>query len=136
MKKNILFTGLLASFLLVNLNLNSSNNIEEVYKPIRIKNKDFNGRSLTIYNCADYIDEALIEAFEDEYNCKINYYTYDTNETMYNQLTLQPEGTYDLVCTSDYMIQRMIREGLVEKINIQEDLPTYDKYVSKVARTR
>ena len=38
MKKNILFTGLLASFLLVNLNLNSSNNIEEVYKPIRIKN--------------------------------------------------------------------------------------------------
>lgn len=136
MKKNILFTGLLASFLLVNLNLNSSNNIEEVYKPIRIKNKDFNGRSLTIYNCADYIDEALIEAFEDEYNCKINYYTYDTNETMYNQLTLQPEGTYDLVCTSDYMIQRMIREGLVEKINIQEDLPTYDKYVSKVARNK
>ena len=58
MKKNILFTGLLASFLLVNLILNSSNNIEEVYKPIRIKNKDFNGRSLTIYNCADYIDEA------------------------------------------------------------------------------
>ena len=40
MKKNILFTSLLASFLLVNLNLNSSNNVEEVYKPIRIKNKD------------------------------------------------------------------------------------------------
>ena len=89
MKKNILFTGLLASFLLVNLNLNSSNNIEEVYKPIRIKNKDFNGRSLTIYNCADYIDEALIEAFEDDYNCKINYYTYDTNETMYTMVAVQ-----------------------------------------------
>ena len=59
MKKNILFTSLLASFLLVNLNLNSSNNVEEVYKPIRIKNKDYNGASLTIYNCADYIDEAL-----------------------------------------------------------------------------
>ena len=58
------FSILLASFLLVNLNLNSSNNIEEVYKPIRIKNKDYNGRLLTIYNCADYIDEALIEIYE------------------------------------------------------------------------
>ena len=136
MKKNILFTSLLASFLLVNLNLNSSNNVEEIYKPIRIKNKNYNGASLTIYNCADYIDEALIEAFEDEFNCKVNYYTYDTNETMYNQLTLQPEGTYDLVCTSEYMIQRMIREGLLEKINIQEELPTYNKYAAKIARNK
>ena len=72
MKKNILFTGLLASFLLVNLNLNSSNNIEEVYKPIRIKNKDYNGRSLTIYNYADYIDEILRYLIEHGKGLEVN----------------------------------------------------------------
>ena len=65
--------------------------------------KDFNGDSLTIYNCADYIDEELISEFEERYNCVVNYYTFDTPETMYNQLTLQPEGTYDLLCPSDYL---------------------------------
>ena len=90
-------------------------------------NSKFNGQTLTIYNVEDYISQGqdgyvdLISNFEQEYGVKVNYYTYDTNETMYNQLTLQPEGTYDLVCTSDYMIQRMIREGLVEKINIEEE---------------
>ena len=56
---------------------------------------------LTIYNCEDYIDETLIEAFEEEYDVTVNYNTYDTYETLYNQLTLQPEGTYDLVCPSE-----------------------------------
>lgn len=85
-------------------------------------------QEIVIYNCADYIDETLIEEFEKEYHCKVNYYTYDTNETMYNQFTLQPVGTYDLICTSDYMIQRMIREGLVEPVNIAEECPVYNQY--------
>ncbi|MDD7736406.1 MAG: extracellular solute-binding protein [Bacillales bacterium] len=97
-------------------------------------NKDFKGESLTIYNCQDYIDEELISEFEEAYNCHVNYYTYDTNETMYNQFTLQPEGTYDLICTSDYMIQRMVREQLVIPLNIKEDCPLYDEYASKPIR--
>ena len=93
-------------------------------------------RDLIIYNCADYIDEALIDAFEEEYDCNVEYYTYDTNETMYNQFTLQPEGTYDLICASEYMLQRLIREGLVEPLNIKEEVPVYDKYASKEVRSK
>ena len=61
----------------------------------RYVNDQFQGQTLTVYNSSDYIDEELISAFEEEYGVKVNYYTFDTNETMYNQLTLQKEGTYD-----------------------------------------
>ena len=50
-----------------------------------------------------------LQSFEEEYDCNVEYYTYDTNETMYNQFTLQPEGTYDLICASEYMLQRTWR---------------------------
>ena len=138
MKKNILLSIFISSFLLSNFSFipNNDNYSINTIKPHKMAQKDYNGAELTIYNCADYIDESLIENFEDEYNCKVNYYTYDTNETMYNQLTLQPEGTYDLVCTSEYMIQRMIREGLVEKIKIENDVPVYNQYASSVARNK
>lgn len=91
---------------------------------------------LVIYNCQDYIDEELIEEFKKEYNCTVSYQTYDTNETMYNQFTLQPEGTYDLICTSDYMIQKMVREGLVQPFSISELCPNYDTYASKEVRSK
>lgn len=95
---------------------------------------DYSGKTLTIYNSFDYINEDLIDAFEEETGAKVNYYTFDTNETMYNQFTLQPEGTYDLVCTSDYMIQRMIREGLLESVDIAKECPIYDTYASNIVR--
>ena len=70
--------------------------------------ENFSGRTLTIYNVEDYISNGedgyvdIIADFEELYGCKVNYYTYDTNETMYNQFNLQKEGTYDLVCSSEY----------------------------------
>ena len=79
---------------------------------VKVFGKEFEGRVLTIYNVEDYISQGqdgyvdIIGNFEEEYGVTVNYYTYDTNETMYNQFTLQKEGTYDLVCTSDYMIQK------------------------------
>lgn len=136
MNKKILFSILLSSFLLTNQKINySESEINIANSNIKInRQKDFSGQELTIYNCADYIDEELILAFEEEYNCEVNYYTYDTNETMYNQLTLQPEGYYDLICTSEYMIQRMVREGLVESINIEKECPIYNEYSSSIPR--
>lgn len=98
--------------------------------------QDYQGQTLTIYNSSDYIDEELITLFEEETGAKVNYYTFDTNETMYNQFTLQPEGTYDLICTSDYMVQRMVREGLVEKINLKEECPIYDEYATPIVREK
>lgn len=120
-------TLLVPCFLLLLGGLSSCSNQE---KASRRENQ------LVIYNCQDYIDEELIEEFKKEYNCSVSYQTYDTNETMYNQFTLQPEGTYDLICTSDYMIQKMVREGLVQPFSIEEFCPEYDTYASKEVRNK
>ena len=104
---------------------------------------DFNGRVLTIYNVEDYISNGedgyvdIIADFEEKYNCRVNYYTYDTNETMYNQFNLQKEGTYDLVCSSEYMLQKMIKEELVVPIeDLPTNIPNYEKYASKTLRNK
>ena len=112
--------------------------------PSLVKASDrFVGQTLTIYNVEDYISNgeddsvSIIDDFEKKYGVKVNYYTYDTNETMYNQFTLQKEGTYDLVCTSDYMIQKLIKEELVEPMDdFEKSIPNYEKYASKVLRNK
>lgn len=105
--------------------------------------KSYEGMTLTIFNVEDYISQGvdgsvdIIANFEKEYGVKVNYYTYDTNETMYNQFTLQKEGTYDLICTSDYMIQRMIKEGLVEPMgDYKEYIPNYENFAANVLRDK
>ena len=137
MKLKLLSSLLLLSMMLVNTDT-STPYIEKQtpIKEIKKQNSDFADQELNVYICADYINDELVEAFQEEYDCIVNIYTYDTNETMYNQFTLQPEGTYDLICTSDYMIQRMIRENLVQKINISEDLPIYNKYCAPSIREK
>ncbi len=84
-------------------------------------------RTIRIYNCVDYIDEAVldqfVEYFKEEHNEEINYIydTFETNESMYNTLRTG-KTSYDLCCPSDYMIQKMIRENRLEKF----DLENYD----------
>lgn len=102
----------------------------------------YDGMTLTIFNVEDYIStgdddyEDLIGNFEEEYGVKVNYYTYDTNETMYNQFKLN-NGLYDLICTSDYMIQKLIKEDLVEKMDdFSEKIPNYERYASKTLREK
>lgn len=125
----VLFSCLLTS--------NVSFHNEEFVKPVKqVLNAKKDDNNLVIYNCSDYIDESLIKEFESEYNCKVHYYTYDTNETMYNQFTLQPEGTYDLICTSDYMIQKMVKEGLVEPLDIVTEVPNYNEYAATQVRNK
>ena len=56
---------------------------------------------------------------------------------MYNQFTLQKEGTYDLICTSDYMIQKLIKEELVMPMDdFSTYIPNYEKYSAKSLRTK
>ena len=102
----------------------------EINHQKRYVNDQFQGQTLTVYNSSDYIDEELISAFEEEYGVKVNYYTFDTNETMYNQLTLQKEGTYDLICPSEYMIQRLVSEDLIIPID-RSKLDVYNTYAAQ-----
>ena len=76
------------------------------------------------YNCGDYIDEDLLSKFTKETGIKVDYSTYDTNEIMYQKLKSSP-GSYDLVIPSDYMIEKMVNEDMVEKIDFN-NIPNYE----------
>ncbi|CAI3704170.1 Spermidine/putrescine ABC transporter, substrate-binding protein [Clostridium neonatale] len=76
------------------------------------------------YNCGDYIDEDLLAKFTKETGIKVDYSTYDTNEIMYQKLKSTP-GSYDLVIPSDYMIEKMIKEDMVEKLDFN-NIPNYE----------
>lgn len=97
-------------------------------------------RTLTIYNWQDYIFEGdeetastidqFKEYYQEKYNEEINveYYTFETNENMLNVLKTG-KSQYDLVCPSDYTIQKMIKEDMLEPLN-KENIPNYYKYAS------
>lgn len=76
-----------------------------------IKNKPV----LRVYNGGEYVDTELIERFEKENNCKVIYETYDSNESMYTKL--QSGAEYDILVPSDYMIERLLKEEYLQKIN-------------------
>ena len=73
---------------------------------------------LKVYNWADYIDEDLIGEFEQWYEeqtgekVEIIYQTFDINETMLSKIELGHED-YDVVCPSDYIIERMLSSDLL-----------------------
>lgn len=92
------------------------------------KASDPNTKVLNLYNWGDYIDPSLIDKFEKETGIKVNYSTYDTNEIMYAKIK-DGSSNYDLVIPSDYMIEKMIKENLVEKIDFN-NIPNY-KYIGK-----
>lgn len=79
--------------------------------------------TINVFNWGEYIDESLIDKFEEETGIKVNYSTYDTNEIMYQKVKTNP-GTYDIVIPSDYMVQKMIEEDLLEKIDFN-NIPNY-----------
>lgn len=69
-------------------------------------------QKLYVYNVGEYIDREVLSIFEEEFNCKVVYELYDSNETMYQKI--KAGGTnYDVAFPSDYMIEKMIKEGLV-----------------------
>ncbi|MGM9538551.1 MAG: PotD/PotF family extracellular solute-binding protein [Candidatus Onthomonas sp.] len=69
-----------------------------------------------VYNWGEYIDESVIPLFEEETGIKVIYDTFETNEAMY-PIIEQGQAVYDVVCPSDYMIQKMIANDLLAEIN-------------------
>ena len=91
---------------------------------------------LKVYNWADYIDEELLEEFEDWYfeqtgeNVEIIYQTFDINETMLSKIELGHED-YDVVCPSDYIIERMLKNDLLLPLDF--DFGKTPNYIENVA---
>ena len=78
---------------------------------------------LNVYNVGDYIDEDLINKFEEETGIEVVYETYDTNESMYQKLK-SGSTKYDLIFPSDYMVEKLIDEDMIQPINY-DNVPNY-----------
>lgn len=72
-------------------------------------------KTLKVYNWGEYIDKTVISDFEKEYDCRIIYETFDSNEIMYTKY--MSGNNYDIMVPSEYMIERMIKEDLLQPID-------------------
>ena len=77
-----------------------------------------------VYCFGDYIDPDLVGAFEKETGIKVVLDTFDTNEEMYPVIS-KGSVDYDVICTSDYMVERLISEGLLQEMD-PKNIPNYD----------
>lgn len=80
--------------------------------------------TLKVYNWGVYIDETLIQKFEKANHVRVIYDNFDSNEMMYTQLA--SGEVYDVVVPSDYTIERMISEDMLQKID-RSKLTNYDQ---------
>lgn len=71
---------------------------------------------LTIFNYGEYIDPDVLEMFTEETGIGIKYEEALTPEEMYAKYS-SGAISYDLLCTSDYMVQRLINEGEAQKVD-------------------
>lgn len=72
-------------------------------------------KTLKVFNWGVYMDASLIEEFEKEYNVRVVYDEFDSNESMYTKLMSGEK--YDVIVPSDYMVQRLIKENLLQKLD-------------------
>ena len=70
------------------------------------------GETLTVLNYGKYIDEDAVKTFEKETGIKVKYEEYENPEEMY---TKYKAGSidYDVICSSEYMVEKLILEGEV-----------------------
>ena len=75
-------------------------------------------QELYVFNWGEYIDEANIAKFEKQYNCKVYYKTFDSNEEMYTAIV--GGDKYDIIVPSDYMVERLIKEEMIQKLDLSQ----------------
>lgn len=81
-------------------------------------------RVVNVCSWGEYIDEDLIYQFEDETGIKVNYQVAESNEVLYSQLKTGG-ADYDVIVPSDYMIARLISEGMLAELDYA-NIPNYD----------
>lgn len=78
-------------------------------------NKPFAGQTLHVYNWGEYTGENILSDFEDETGAKVVLDLFESNEQMY--IKVSNGDSYDVLVPSDYMIERLIQEDLIQKID-------------------
>ena len=94
---------------------------------------------ITVYNWGQYISDGsdgyldVIAEFEAETGIHVNYLTFDSNESLYTKLKTGG-STYDVIIPSDYMVGRLINEGMLEKLDFS-NIPNY-QYVDEAFKNQ
>ena len=88
------------------------------------KDRPFEGQTLHIYNWGEYTGENIIGDFEEETGASVVMENFDSNEQMY--IKVANGESYDILVPSDYMIQRLIEEGYLQKLD-KSKLDCFDK---------
>ena len=82
-------------------------------------------RVVNVCSWGEYIDESLIDQFEEETGIKVNYQTAESNEVLYSQLSMGGVD-YDVIVPSDYMISQLIEEDMLAELNY-DNIPNFEK---------
>lgn len=80
------------------------------------KNNLSGDKQVIVYNWGEYIDPDVLQIFKEETGINVIYEEFETNEIMYPKIQ-SGAIAYDVVCPSDYMIQRMIDNDLLAEID-------------------
>ena len=72
---------------------------------------------LNMFIWTEYVPDSVISDFEKEYGIKVNVSTFSSNEDMLAKVKSEDEGTYDIVQPSDYMVESMIKQEMLEKLD-------------------
>ncbi len=92
------------------------------------------GITINVYNWGEYISDGsdgtmnVNQEFTKRTGIHVNYTTFDTNESLYSKL-VSGGASYDVIFPSDYMVARMIEEGMLQKLDFS-NIPNY-KYIDE-----
>lgn len=82
--------------------------------------KAFSTPVVNVYVWGGEIPKQLIQQFERDSGIKVNFSTYDSNETMYAKLKASQYTVYDVILPSAYFVERMKRQGMLERLDYQQ----------------
>ena len=77
--------------------------------------EEFGCSVINVYNAGEYIGDDVISNFEQLYNAKVNYDLFESNEIMYTKLL--GGSSYDVLVPSDYMIELLLQENMLQKLD-------------------
>lgn len=81
--------------------------------------------TLNVFNWGEYIDESVLDEFTEQTGIRVQYTTFGDTGEEYSKLK-SGGGDYDVIFSSDFMINRMIEEGMLEELDLSQ-IPNFDK---------
>lgn len=87
-------------------------------------------KKLYLFNWSQYMNPAIIDAFEHKYDVKVVRAFYGSNPEMFAKLRAGGEYQYDVIFPSNYYVPRLIETGLIQPLN-KDLIPNYDNLMAK-----